>query len=93
MKPITNTGPRNLAPKQEGRQVLRKTTVAQAIAGAKLVVKSCIVEAIGAGYSPKTASRIGPELLGKTCIAQAISEAQAKRAAQSARQAGEGRLS
>ena len=28
--------------------------------------------ALRAGYSPKTASRIGPELLGKTCIARAV---------------------
>lgn len=32
-----------------------------------------------AGYSPKTADRIGPELLGKTCVAQAIQEAMQKR--------------
>lgn len=38
--------------------------------------------AIRAGYSTKTANRIGPQLLVKTCIAQAISEA---RAAQSKR--------
>lgn len=29
-----------------------------------------------AGYSAKTADRIGPELLGKTCVSQAIQEAQ-----------------
>lgn len=28
-----------------------------------------------AGYSVKTADRIGPELLGKTCVSQAIQEA------------------
>ncbi|MEY8385971.1 terminase small subunit [Oscillospiraceae bacterium 38-13] len=28
-----------------------------------------------AGYSTKTADRIGPELLGKTCVSQAIQEA------------------
>lgn len=28
-----------------------------------------------AGYSPKTADRIGPELLGKTCVSRAIQEA------------------
>lgn len=28
-----------------------------------------------AGYSAKTADRIGPELLGKTCVSQAIQEA------------------
>lgn len=28
-----------------------------------------------AGYSEKTADRIGPELLGKTCVSQAIQEA------------------
>ena len=36
--------------------------------------------AIRAKYSPKTASRIGPELLGKTCIAEAIQKAMQKRA-------------
>jgi len=39
--------------------------------------------AVRAGYSRKTASRIGPELLGKTCIAQAIAAAQSRRAARS----------
>lgn len=33
-----------------------------------------------AGYSEKTASRIGPELLGKTCIRDAIEKAQKDRA-------------
>lgn len=32
-----------------------------------------------AGYSEKTADRIGPELLGKTCVSQAIQEAIKKR--------------
>lgn len=36
--------------------------------------------AIRAGYSAKTADRIGPELLGKTCVAAAIRAAQTKRA-------------
>ena len=35
---------------------------------------------IRAGYSPKTADRIGPELLGKTMIKQKIDEAMDKRA-------------
>ena len=35
--------------------------------------------AIRAGYSEKTASRIGPELLGKTCISNAIEKAQLAR--------------
>lgn len=35
--------------------------------------------AIRAKYSPKTASRIGPELLGKTCISEAIQAAMLKR--------------
>lgn len=30
--------------------------------------------AIKAGYSPKTASRIGPELLGKTCISKVLAQ-------------------
>ncbi|OGT55494.1 MAG: terminase [Gammaproteobacteria bacterium RIFCSPHIGHO2_12_FULL_63_22] len=33
-----------------------------------------------AGYSQKNADRIGPELLGKTCVAAAIEKALAKRA-------------
>lgn len=36
--------------------------------------------AIRAGYSAKTADRIGPELLGKTCVRDAISAAKSKRA-------------
>lgn len=36
--------------------------------------------AVRAGYSVKTASRIGPELLGKTWVREAIEKAQAKRA-------------
>lgn len=35
--------------------------------------------AIRAGYSAKTADRIGPELLGKTCVAMAIQKAMQKR--------------
>jgi phage terminase small subunit len=35
--------------------------------------------AIRAGYSAKTADRIGPELLGKTCVAEALQEEMAKR--------------
>lgn len=33
---------------------------------------------IRAGYSPKTADRIGSELLGKTCVSEAISNAMAE---------------
>lgn len=33
-----------------------------------------------AGYSARTADRIGPELLGKTCVAEAIATAKAQRA-------------
>lgn len=36
--------------------------------------------AIRAGYSTKTASRIGPELLGKTCIQARVEELKARRA-------------
>lgn len=36
--------------------------------------------AIRAGYSERTASRIGPQLLGKTWVREAIEKAQAKRA-------------
>lgn len=32
-----------------------------------------------AGYSAKTADRIGPELLGKTCVSEAIKKAMEKR--------------
>lgn len=31
--------------------------------------------AVRAGYSEKTADRIGPELLGKTCVSEAIAKA------------------
>ena len=34
--------------------------------------------AIRAGYSAKTASRIGPELLGKTCVSEVIQAQRAK---------------
>ncbi len=34
-----------------------------------------------AGYSAKTADRIGPELLAKTCVAEAVAEAQRARSA------------
>ena len=43
--------------------------------------------AVRAGYSKKTADRIGPELLGKTCVSAAIKAAQKKRAAKSERTA------
>lgn len=43
--------------------------------------------AIRAGYSEKTADRIGPELLGKTCVAAAIQSAMAERAAKIKRSA------
>lgn len=36
--------------------------------------------AIRAGYSERTASRIGPQLLGKTWVREAIEKSQAKRA-------------
>lgn len=35
--------------------------------------------AIRAGYSQKTAGRIGPELLGKTCVSAAIQQAMRER--------------
>lgn len=35
--------------------------------------------AIRAGYSAKTADRIGPELLGKTCVREAVEAAQKRR--------------
>ncbi len=35
--------------------------------------------AIRAGYSKKTADRIGPELLGKTCVSEAIQAEKIKR--------------
>lgn len=41
--------------------------------------------AIRAKYSPKTASRIGPELLGKTCVAEAIAAARAQVSERTAR--------
>lgn len=37
-----------------------------------------------AGYSAKTADRIGPELLGKTCVSQAIAAAKAARSERTA---------
>lgn len=52
----------------------------------KMFVKEYLVDlnatqaAIRAGYSKKTADRIGPELLGKTCVAKAIQMEMDKRA-------------
>ncbi|NCC85823.1 MAG: terminase small subunit [Clostridia bacterium] len=43
--------------------------------------------AIRAGYSARTADRIGPELLGKTWVAEAIVEQTKKRAEKTARTA------
>jgi phage terminase small subunit len=51
----------------------------------RLFVKEYLIDlnatqaAIRAGYSKKTADRIGPELLGKTCIQEAIQKAMKKR--------------
>lgn len=51
----------------------------------KLFVKEYLIDlnatqaAIRAGYSVSSADRIGPELLGKTCVANAIKEAMDKR--------------
>lgn len=45
-----------------------------------LIDQNATQACIRAGYSQKTANRIGPELLGKTCVAAAIAAAQEKRA-------------
>lgn len=60
-------GPRGLTPKQERfvQEYLKDLNATQAC--------------IRAGYSAKTADRIGPELLGKTCVAAAIEKAKKSR--------------
>lgn len=58
--------PRPLTPKQE-------RFVAE-----YLIDLNATQAAIRAGYSVKTADRIGPELLGKTCVAAAIEKARLK---------------
>jgi phage terminase small subunit len=60
--------PRGLTPKQ------------QAFVAEYLCDLNATQAAIRAGYSAKTADRIGPELLGKTCVREAIAEAKAARA-------------
>ena len=62
-------GERKLTPRQER------------FAKEYLVDLNATQAAIRAGYSAKTANRIGPELLGKTCVAAAIARQKEKRAA------------
>ena len=59
----------------------------QAFVAEYLVDLNATQAAIRAGYSARTADRIGPELLGKTWVAEAIKEAQTKRAEKTARTA------
>lgn len=61
-------------------QAERKLTAKQeAFVREYLVDLNATRAAIRAGYSKHTASRIGPELLGKTCIKEAIREAMERR--------------
>jgi phage terminase small subunit len=54
----------------------RKITQKQKVFVAEYLVDlNATQAAIRAGYSEKTASRIGPELLGKTCVSEAVQEA------------------
>lgn len=69
--------------RQNKREVVR---VARLTQRQKIFVQEYLVDlnatqaAIRAGYSKKTADRIGPELLGKACVSQAIQKAMAERA-------------
>lgn len=62
------SNPRGLTPKQQ-RFVLEY-----------LIDLNATQAAVRAGYSARTADRIGPELLGKTWIAEAVQKAQEERA-------------
>lgn len=60
--------------------VKRKLTPKQArFVGEYLIDLNATAAARRAGYSVKTADRIGPELVGKTCISEAIAAAMNKR--------------
>lgn len=67
---------------------MEKLTPKQAaFVGEYLVDLNATQAAIRAGYSARTADRIGPELLGKTWVAAAISEGMSRRAEKTARTA------
>lgn len=57
----------------------RLTDKQKAFVDEYLVDLNASAAAVRAGYSAKTADRIGPELLGKTCVAEAIRIALAQR--------------
>ena len=51
----------------------------QAFIGEYMIDLNATQAAIRAGYSPRTANRIGPELLVKTCIQESLTKAMDKR--------------
>lgn len=61
--------------------MMKKLTPKQQVFVAEYLVDlNATQAAIRAGYSVRTADRIGPELLGKTWVAKAVAEGQEKRA-------------
>ena len=59
----------------------------QAFVNEYLIDLNATQAAVRAGYSPRTADKIGSELLGKTRVSKAIQEAQAARAEKTGRTA------
>lgn len=57
------------------------TTKQQRFVGEYLIDLNSTAAAVRAGYSARTANRIGPELFGKTCVAAAVKVAMAERSA------------
>lgn len=60
-------------------RVAKLTDKQQCFVDEYLIDLNATQAAIRAGYSAKTADRIGPELLGKTCVSEAISKKMAAR--------------
>jgi phage terminase small subunit len=78
---MTNPTPNHTDKAHPAAKAGRKLTARQERFVAEYLLQPNATQAAAkAGYSAKTADRIGPELLGKTCVAQAIAAAQAKRA-------------
>ncbi|MDR5859416.1 terminase small subunit [Halomonas eurihalina] len=65
--------------KKTAREAVALTARQSRFVDEYLVDLNATQAAIRAGYSEKTASRIGPQLLGKTCVADAIEKRKALR--------------
>lgn len=68
------------APRALRRAISRLTPKQAVFVQEYLIDLNATQAAIRAGYSAPNATRIGPELLGKTCVAEAIQAAMTKRA-------------